>query len=138
MEVETIGLLLCSELWQIERRQFMSPTHRKPQASRIQSKLDSVSSDKLSLPVQAAAKKVRFETRAEPGSKVFVAGTFNNWDPGKDELKEKDDLYSASLLLPVGRHEYKFVVDGNWHIDPNCPEWVPNEVGSLNSVVTVA
>ena len=35
-------------------------------------------------------KKVRFELAAEPGSQVFVAGTFNNWNPTANPLK--DDL----------------------------------------------
>ena len=41
------------------------------------------------------------------------------------------------MLLPVGRHEYKFIVDGEWHSDPACPDWVWNEHGTRNSIIEV-
>jgi len=39
--------------------------------------------------------------------------------------------------LACGRHEYKFVVNGIWHTDPNCKEDEPNEYGTRNSVIIV-
>jgi hypothetical protein len=45
--------------------------------------------------------------------------------------------YSTTVALPPGRHEYKFVVNGEWQIDEKCPQWVPNASGTLNSVVEV-
>jgi len=88
---------------------------------------------------RTARKRVRFELSTDPGSAVFVAGTFNNWDPTANALKDNPDSghYKASLLLPPGEHQYKFVVDGAWTLDPNCSDCVPNECGSRNSVVTV-
>ncbi len=82
-------------------------------------------------------RKVTFQIRAEEGSEVYVAGTFNEWNATSDKLAEKNGLYSTTLLIPRGRHEYKFIVNGVWCVDPGCPVWVPNEVGSLNSVITV-
>jgi len=85
------------------------------------------------------SKKVTFRLKTESGRKVFVAGTFNNWDAEKNPMKEKrgTGLYSATISLPKGRYEYKFVVDGIWMVDPECPEWVANSFGSLNSVLNV-
>jgi len=82
-------------------------------------------------------RKVRFEMPAEPGSRVFVAGTFNNWDPGANALQHNpgSGLYRTAINLPAGRHEYKFVVDGRWTVDPRCPDCVQNPYGSTNSVV---
>jgi 1,4-alpha-glucan branching enzyme len=84
-------------------------------------------------------KRVQVEIKAEPGTTVFIAGTFNGWNPTEKPLNfdEKDGVYRAKVLLPVGRHEYKFVVGGEWQADPACPQWTPNEFGSLNSVMTV-
>lgn len=82
-------------------------------------------------------KRITFELHAEPDSEVFVAGTFNDWNPSEKQLRYKDGVYTAMLFLPKGRHEYKFVVDGIWCVDPECPDWVPNDVGSLNSVINV-
>ena len=88
----------------------------------------------------AGKKQVKFQIKTESGKKVFLAGTFSGWDPKKNPLKEKGKtgVYSITLTLPKGRYEYKFVVDGIWCVDPECPEWSPNDHGSLNSVLTVA
>jgi 1,4-alpha-glucan branching enzyme len=82
-------------------------------------------------------KRVKFSVKAEPGSEVYVAGTFNNWDPKKHKLTCADGVYSATISVPPGRHEYKFVITDVWCIDPECPEWAPNGIGSLNSVIVV-
>ena len=86
-----------------------------------------------------AGKRVRFELSAAPGSRVFVAGTFNNWNPTANQLKDNPGSghCKTTLVLPPGRHEYKFVVNGEWRVDPNCAESAPNDQGSLNSVITV-
>ena len=84
-------------------------------------------------------RKVRFECSAEPGSQVYVAGTFNKWDPKANPLKDNPESgpYKALLSLPEGMHEYKFIVNGTWFSDPKCPDWVPDGCGSLNSVLHV-
>ena len=84
-------------------------------------------------------RRLTFEVQAEPKSEVFVAGAFNEWNPRKSKLteKKKKGMFSATMLLPKGRHEYKFVINGVWSIDPECPEWTPNGLGSLNSVLVV-
>ena len=85
-------------------------------------------------------KRVKFEVLAEPNSKVFVAGSFNDWSDTVKELKDKDDegCYSGMLLLAPGEYEYKFVIDGNWVIDAENPNFNQNKIGTLNSVVKVS
>ena len=87
----------------------------------------------------AGKKRVTFQIRVEKGSEVYVAGSFNGWNPKKDKLtyKESGGTYSTTLLLGKGRHEYKFVVNEVWCVDPECAEWTPNGLGSLNSVIVV-
>ena len=84
-------------------------------------------------------KKVSFELAVEPGSEVFVAGSFNDWDPRQHRMHDNPGSghCKITLALPRGRHEYKFVVNGEWREDPNCLESAPNSVGSLNSVISV-
>lgn len=86
---------------------------------------------------EPARRRVSFEIKAAAGSEVFIAGTFNGWRPRQKRLREKSGVYRISLVLPKGEHEYKFIVDDVWHVDPECPDWIPNGMGSLNSVVTV-
>ena len=86
----------------------------------------------------AGKKRMQFKIKADPGSEVYVAGTFNEWDAKKNKLAYRNGAYSTSLLISKGRHEYKFVINDVWCVDPECSEWVPNGIGSLNSVITVA
>ncbi len=87
----------------------------------------------------AAEKKVTFTVRAEPGKTVYLAGTFNQWDASGKKMSDKkgDGVYTASVKLAPGRYEYKFVVDGIWCADPECADWVQNDQGTTNSVITV-
>jgi 1,4-alpha-glucan branching enzyme len=82
---------------------------------------------------------VVFRCAAPLDARVYVAGSFNRWSNDKHALTHDaaTGLVQTSVTLPPGRHEYKFVVDGAWMVDPNCPDWVINEHGSLNSVVIV-
>ncbi len=83
-------------------------------------------------------KKVTFRFQADPGNKIFVAGTFNEWQPNKTRLKGNGTgEYSVSLKLPAGRHEYKFLVGDSWCADPQNPEAIPNDRGYTNSVIVV-
>lgn len=46
-------------------------------------------------------KKVEFNLQAEPGKNIFLAGTFNNWNPIRMKQKNKEeDLYTITLHLP--------------------------------------
>ncbi len=81
-------------------------------------------------------KRVTFEVHADPGSQVLLAGDFNAWDPKNTPLADNTGtgIFSVELSLPPGQHEYKFVIDGTWCVDPNCADWVQNSLGTLNSV----
>ncbi len=84
-------------------------------------------------------KRVKFEVLAKPLSKVFLAGSFNEWSDTAKPLKEKngDGCYTGTLLLSPGEYEYKFVINGEWLIDAENPNFNQNKIGTLNSVVKV-
>ena len=83
-------------------------------------------------------RKVEFRAKAAAGSKVFLVGSFNDWNPKATAMKHNgDSQYKRAVTLPPGRHEYKFLINDTWHIDEQCQQWVPNSYGSLNSVVEV-
>jgi 1,4-alpha-glucan branching enzyme len=87
----------------------------------------------------AALKKIEFCVTAAPGSKVSVAGTFNNWDPAKNPMKDNPDSghFKTVIAIPPGKYEYKFIINGSWCVDPNCADRIPNGYGSMNSVICV-
>ena len=73
-----------------------------------------------------------------PGKHVAVAGSFNDWQPVKlMNDKNGDGHYRCRLMLPPGEYFYKFVADGEWRSDSANENFVPNEYGSLNSVLIV-
>lgn len=84
-------------------------------------------------------RSLTFVAHAGADSKVFLAGSFNNWDPSATEMADRkgDGVFTASLALPAGKHEYKFVVDGTWLADSECKASVANAFGTLNSVIEV-
>lgn len=83
------------------------------------------------------AKRVQF-VYEEPGAReVSVTGSFCDWDD-KFPLKRGDDgKWKRTMNIPRGRHEYLFVVDGDWREDPNSSERVPNPYGGVNSVLNL-
>jgi len=84
------------------------------------------------------AKPVTFTVRADKDSEVYLAGCFNGWDPAAKKMTgKKDGVYSATVKLAPGTYQYKFVVNGAWQADPENADWVANDMGTINSVVTV-
>jgi 1,4-alpha-glucan branching enzyme len=90
-------------------------------------------------PFQDYRKPVIFQYKAAPGSKVFVSGAFNNWNPTQYILTDElgDGVFKTVIELGIGTYQYKFIVNGIWRTDPNCSETAPNEYGTQNSVITV-
>lgn len=92
-------------------------------------------------PAAAPAPPARRHTLAVsmPGARsVVVTGSFCDWSPeGRPMRHLGNGTWEATLSLPPGRHEYRLLVDGGWHDDPNCGERVPNGLGGENCVLQV-
>lgn len=83
-------------------------------------------------------KRVTFRFEDGQAQEVAVAGSFSEWDKKPVELKrDGNGNWKATLLLPPGRYEYRFLVDGQWRDDPNCSERVSNSFGTANCVIDV-
>ena len=90
-------------------------------------------------PTAANVVTVRFVLVAPGAQHVSLAGTFNHWDPRATPLVRSGagDLWTATLSLPPGQHQYAFVVDGTrWVPDPTAPA-VDDGFGRRNSVLTL-
>ena len=86
---------------------------------------------------RSAIKPVDFAFQAPEAQSVLLAGSFNNWDPKRTPLRQEGNGWKTTLWLGAGRHEYRFVVDGQWVSDPNARETISNGFGEFNSVVVV-
>lgn len=81
---------------------------------------------------------VRFAVHKPDAKRVSVCGDFNGWSPSAMSLKRHEDgHWETTVALEPGRYEYKFIVDEEWITDPAAQKSVPNEHGSLNSVLEV-
>ena len=86
-----------------------------------------------------ALKTINFTLSAPQAKQVYVAGDFNEWSPEKAPLKldKKSGEWKGSLKLQPGKYQYKFVVDGNWWIDPACSKNEWNQHGTQNSIIEI-
>ena len=85
-----------------------------------------------------SAKKVKLTFKAGQNfNSVYVAGDFTGWQDNPITMKKnRDGSWSALAPMTPGEHEYKFIADGQWMLDPNAPSRV-NNIGSENSIIRV-
>lgn len=82
---------------------------------------------------------VRFQLIAPDADVVSVAGSFSDWTADAYPMTREDGgVWSITLPLPVGEHQYQFVIDGErWIPDPRSHALVEDGFGGTNSVVIV-
>jgi hypothetical protein len=89
-------------------------------------------------PGQVAVAHVQFVFVAPTARQVSVVGDFNDWDPQATPMVVAGGVWSREVEVPVGRHDYAFLVDGErWVADPSAPRAPADEFGSGYSVLVV-
>ena len=89
-------------------------------------------------PKKSHSHSVRIEFHHEQAQAVFIAGTFNDWNPNTTPMIALEDgRWIKELSLSSSRYEYRLVVDGEWVNDPAATEQVTNPHGSFNSVLHI-
>ncbi len=85
-----------------------------------------------------SGKKTTFRLQAPEATQVFVAGCFNDWDPFANPLERGEEgMWTCTLVLEPGEHEYRFVVDDVWWDDPLNQMRRPTEFGCENCILIV-
>jgi len=69
--------------------------------------------------------------------KVFVAGSFNNWNKKELAMMKTATGWQLPLYLADGTHTYKFLVDGKWYTEDKKVLRFPDGVGGYNSVIEI-
>lgn len=96
---------------------------------------------------ESGRRQLEFVCHAPEAKTVYLAGSFNGWDPNDTLMaRSRSGDWRATLPLSPGRYEYKFVIDGRWVCDAGCsdapshrcPVCVTNAFGTMNKVVEVA
>ena len=74
--------------------------------------------------------------------RVMVAGDFNDWDANELVMEKTAKGWERQLYLGDGKHEYRFLVDGEWITDPanplketNAEKIKEDKYASLNSII---
>lgn len=80
---------------------------------------------------------VRFVFYAPDAHAVALAGSFNDWNTDAAPLaRAAAGVWTITLQVPPGQHQYAFVVDGRWVADPSAPA-VDDGLGRRNSILAV-
>ena len=82
---------------------------------------------------------VRFVFVDPQASTVEIVGDFNAWTKGVTRLERTaaPGVWSASVALPAGRHEYAFIINGSrWIADPLAPT-TSDDFGTESAVIHV-
>ena len=71
---------------------------------------------------------------------VYVAGSFNGWDPYLTPLSAdptRSNVYRATLKLPPGRYYYYYIVNGRRILDPHNTNMITSTREQRVSVITI-
>jgi 1,4-alpha-glucan branching enzyme len=83
-------------------------------------------------------RRVVIKLEAPRAEDVFLLGDFNDWKSGNRPMKkDKEGHWQRILMIPPGRYEYKFLVDGGWRNDPRNRDFCQNCFGTTNNVMTI-
>jgi 1,4-alpha-glucan branching enzyme len=75
---------------------------------------------------------VQFRLEAA-ASRVQLAGSFTNWEPRYELRQSAPGVWTITVPLLQGVHDYAFVIDGNqWVPDPYAPQ-IGDGFGGTNS-----
>lgn len=68
--------------------------------------------------------------------KVVLSGSFNDWNMQELAMERNANGWQLPYVLAAGNYEYKFIVDGNWTLDPSNPK-TTGEGDYENSVLII-
>ena len=92
------------------------------------------------MPAKKARKtKETFQLQAPTADAVLLAGDFTNWEMEPIQMKRNPaGVWTATVPLDPGAHQYRFVVDGLWIDDPQATAHEANPFGTQNCLREVA
>lgn len=72
----------------------------------------------------------------ENAEKVILTGSFNNWNEKELVMQHTENAWKIDMYLHPGSYTYKFIVDGDWFVDPVNAEVVEDGDGNINSLLS--
>ncbi len=91
---------------------------------------------KVVLPPPSLKGNTVFRLKGYPDAAVLIlTGSFNNWNQSQFVLAKEGDEWVCRIDLEPGKYTYKFIVDGNWLLDPANTITEEDAAGNVNSVL---
>lgn len=96
------------------------------------------SADRVIIPPPRLKGNTTFRLKGHADATIVVlSGSFNNWHQSELVFGRESDEWVCRIDLEPGKHLYKFIVDGNWLLDPGNPNKEEDDYGLYNSVLVV-
>ena len=76
---------------------------------------------------------VLFQTISEGAKSIELVGDFNQWVPEPLISREGGKIWQKIIPIARGKYRYKFIVDGEWQLDPCHPIKKQNAHGLYDS-----
>jgi hypothetical protein len=93
---------------------------------------------RVELPPPSLKGNTTFRLKGYPDASVVVlTGTFNNWHQSQLLFGREGGEWVCRIDLDPGVYRYKFIVDGDWLLDPSNPDTAEDEAGNVNNVLEV-
>lgn len=103
-------------------------------------RLGKVKSPSVQLGPRQVKEGVVFSYYDPVAKSVQLVGDFSKWKPLEDLMvqQKENKIWKGMVSLKPGKYQYKFIVDGEWRIDPYNSEVVTSDIGVNNSSVVVS
>jgi hypothetical protein len=99
---------------------------------------ESYTAAKIALSPPSLKGNTTFKLKGYPDAGIVaLAGSFNDWNQSQFIFGREGDDWVCRIDLEPGKHSYKFIVDGNWLLDPANPNTEDDDYGVKNSVIVV-
>jgi Glycogen recognition site of AMP-activated protein kinase len=96
----------------------------------------SYTAERVVLPPPSLKGNTTFRLKGyKDASVVTLAGSFNNWNQSQLVCGHENDEWVCRVDLEPGYYTYKFIVDGNWVLDPDNPNTALDDAGNTNNVL---
>jgi len=84
--------------------------------------------------------EVTFAFSRDNVKSVDLVAEFNSWQPAPMKFNAKKKVFTTKVRLPNDRsYHFRYLLNGQeWENDYEADNYVPNEFGSDNSVVSTA
>ncbi|HWS90609.1 MAG TPA: hypothetical protein VN282_26815 [Pyrinomonadaceae bacterium] len=93
---------------------------------------------RVELPAPSSKGNTTFRLKGyAEASLVVLTGSFNNWNQSQLLFAREGDEWVCRVDLDPGVYQYKFIVDGDWLLDPSNPDTAEDEAGNVNNVLEV-